>query len=273
MNSTKTILFVGCGNMGAATLTRALQALPDHHYIALDPQTERAKSLLPQDAKVTFAAAAEELDGIEPDLTIISVKPQQFGSLPAPVLVHIARGVAVSIMPGTSVAAISDILGTQRIARVMPNLAATVGQSMSVGFVRRDTLSDTDTGLISALFDCVGQFARIENEDDIDLATAVAGSGPGYLFAFAQYLVDAAVAQGMPPELAEKMVRQTLLGAAVLLSEDSRTSKQLKEAMRSPGGTTEAGLNHLEAPSAFPRTLQDAVKAAHARAREMAGES
>ncbi|QDY70808.1 pyrroline-5-carboxylate reductase [Qingshengfaniella alkalisoli] len=270
MSQKKTILAIGCGNMGAAILSPVLETLKDAEFVALDPQVERARSLLPEHAEVRFLDSADDIRDLSPRLTIVGVKPQQFTGLPFDALGSIAQGVVVSIMAGTSLKTISDAVGTDRVVRVMPNLAAMVAQSMSVGYCQEGSLSDGDRALVEDIFNSSGRFEWVAQEGEIDLATAVAGSGPGYVFAFAQHMIEAAISEGIDAGLADRLVRQTLLGASTLLARDARSAEELKQAVSSPGGTTLAGLSQFEREGGFPQLTKDAVRSAHQRAKELA---
>ncbi len=270
MTENPTLLFVGCGNMGAAILGGALNAFASARFVAVEPQVERARGLLPEGAPVEFFTSPDEIPDIEPDLTVLAVKPQQFASLSDAILARQRRGVTISIMAGTAIATIAERLGSGRVARVMPNLPAQVGLSASVGFAAPDALSAEERAGVAQLFQGVGTFDWVGSEAEIDLCTAIAGSGPGYLFAFAEQMARAAVAQGLAPDLADRLVAQTLLGTAHLLMEDKRSAAELKASVSSPGGTTLAGLAVLERTGGLPDLVPECVDAAYRRARALA---
>lgn len=261
------ILSLGCGNMGAAILSGVARQNPDVLIGAIDPDTERARARLPADARAEFFASVEAAQGFQPDLALLAVKPQQFSAVAGALASRWSGALVVSVMAGTSVRAISSALGAARVVRVMPNLPAMVGAGMSVGYTPEVAEADRET--VRRVFEAVGAFAWLDEEAQIDACTAISGSGPGYLFAFAAYLEQAALAEGVPPELASTLTSQTIWGAATMLRSDARSAIALKEAVTSKGGTTEAGLGVLEAPAALPELLPAAARAAHRRAREL----
>ncbi len=270
MSDTLTILSLGCGNMGAALLSGMLARFPQAQVIAVDPSVARAQSLLPDTPRARVVASLAEAGDVAPDLTLIAVKPQQFQDLAATAgfAERLASGVTVSIMAGTPLATLAKSLNSDRVVRVMPNLPAQVGAAMTVGFAP-GSLSHTDRDLVQTAFEAAGAFAWLEEEAQIDACTAVAGSGPGYIFAIAEYFEQAAQAEGLSPALARQLVRQTLLGAAMMLTSDTRDAAELKASVTSKGGTTAAGLAVLEGETALPQLMTKAIRAAHDRARAL----
>lgn len=264
-----TLLFIGCGNMGAAIAGGAAAALPEARLVALDPEPERARSLLPPGSAVEIHATPEDLR-ISPDLILLGIKPQSFAGLAPEVLSLLAAAPVVSIMAGVPLARLTSAIGHGRVIRVMPNLPALVGAGMSLG-CRAPGLADAALdALVAKVFGAIGRFDWASDEVAFETANPVFGCGPGFVFAIAEQMIRAAVGQGVPPGLADGLVRQTLFGAAKMLAEDARDAAMLKRAVSSPGGTTLAGLAVLEAPDALPALLPRTYQAAQARALELA---
>lgn len=264
-----TLLFIGCGNMGAAIAGGARRRMPDVRLVALDPDIERARSLLPTDCHVELHASATSIAGLAPDLVILGIKPQTFPELAPDVLALLRSAPVVSIMAGIGLDRLTADLAPSPVVRVMPNLPSLVGQGMSLGCSAAVLPSDL-SDLIGTLFSAIGRFEWVADEELFERATPVFACGPGFVFAFAEQLILAAMGQGMQRDLAERLVHQTFLGAAQMLSDDPRGAAGLKRAVSSPGGTTEAGLLVLEAEAALPRILQETLRAAHSRALELA---
>lgn len=263
-------LFIGCGNMGAAIAAGALHAFPDAGLTVIDPDIQRAQSLLPVQ-EVTFHTDISAVEHMIFDATIFAIKPQQFHTFTTDLLPQ-SSGLYISIMAGVTLEGLKKNLQSERVVRTMPNLAATVARSMSVG-VAAEEISASDKLLVEKVFEGSGRFEWLADEKQVDSVTAVAGSGPGYLFSFAQYMIEAAKAEGLPDELADILVRQTFLGASELLHSDPRSAFDLKRAVTSKRGTTEAGLAKFEAKNGFPELCLLGVKAARQRAEELAGET
>lgn len=266
-----TLLFIGCGNMGAAIAGGAAAVLPDARLVALDPDPERARSLLPSGAAVDLHETVTTLSGLAPDLIVLGIKPQSFAGLSRDVMALLAKAPVVSIMAGVPLDRLSDAIGHGRVIRVMPNLPALVGAGMSLGCRARGLQDVALDALVSSLFGAIGRFDWASNEAAFEIASPVCGCGPGFVFAIAEQMIEGAVANGVPKDLADRLVRQTLYGAAKMLAEGDRDAVTLKRAVSSPGGTTLAGLAVLEAAGALP--MAETYGAARARAVELAAQS
>ncbi|MGP4689573.1 pyrroline-5-carboxylate reductase [Agrobacterium pusense] len=266
---TLSVLMIGCGNMGAAIASGAAASMPSIDITAVDPDVERARQLLSSHATVKVVADFEGLNDRHFDVCILSVKPQHVDAALQAARKNLPDALVISIAAGIPLVRLQTAVpGLNRLVRVMPNLPALAASAMSVGFA--DAVSLSDRQVVEDVFGAIGQFCWLANENDIDLATGVTGSGPGYVFAFTEYLQGAAENMGFPKELAAKFARQTVIGAARLLEQDPRSAQDLKVAVTSPGGTTAAGLAVLEAPVALPSLLIGTTVAAANRAAELA---
>lgn len=270
MGSPLKLLSIGCGNMGAAILSGVLARQPDAQIVAVDPAIDRARSLLPEAGAISVVASLQELGAFRPDMTILAIKPQHFQDLAAKgaLAAVVQGGTVVSIMAGIGSGAIEECLPGAAVVRVMPNLPALVGQGMTVGYGASDLTSNARCQ-VEDVFRSVGDFQWLEQEAQIDLCTAVAGSGPGYIFAVAHHFEQAACAAGLSASDARRLVRQVLLGSAILLGQETRSALDLKAAVTSQGGTTAAGLAILEQEVGLAPLFREAVAAAHARAIEL----
>lgn len=271
MTSAPVLLFIGCGNMGSAIIGGALKHVAGTRVIAIDPDLTRARSLLPADAKIELHADAAALADLNADLVILGVKPQGFASLSPEMMATMRRSPTVSIMAGIALDRLQATLAPAPVIRVMPNLAAMIGKGMSVGCTTTP-LPDTLRTLIEAVFGAIGQFIWSTDEAAFERANPVFACGPGFVFAMAEQMILAAEAQGVPPEQADLLVRQTFLGAAHMLAQDPRGAAGLKRAVSSPGGTTLAGLSVIEAADALPKLFLQMLQAAQTRALELSRE-
>lgn len=263
------VLVIGCGNMGAALAAGYVRAYPAARVIAIDPDPARARSLLPPVSPVTVYADLAEAGAFVPDIVILAVKPQLLGQALPALIERVRPALVISIAAGTPLARLqAGLNGYPRIVRAMPNLPVVVGAGASTLFATG--LSPADQALAEGVFAAVGSVDWLPEEAQIDAATALAGSGPGYVFAFVEHLAAAGVAAGLAPALAARLARQTVIGAAAQLASDARSAPVLKAAVCSPQGTTEAGLRVMEQPDALPRILADGVAAVHRRAGELA---
>ena len=255
------LTIVGGGNMGAALLGGLL----DSAVIApaavavvevLDSRRSELAALFPG-VLVT--------DEVPPTrAALVAVKP---GDVPAAAAAAAAAGATrlLSIAAGVRVATIEAAVGAGvAVVRAMPNTPALVRLGASA-IAPGTTAADDDVAWAESILSAVGTVERM-SERDLDLFTAVAGSGPAYVFFVAEALTEAAVADGMSPVVAERVVRQLMLGSATLLDREGDPTT-LRERVTSPGGTTAAGLAVLA-----ERGVGDAVAAAVAAATERSRE-
>lgn len=173
----------------------------------------------------------------------------------------------LSIAAGVTTTAMQEALGSDAVAvRAMPNTPAMVGEGASV-IAGSDQAHEEDLAWAESILRAVGIVVRVE-EDDIDAVTAVAGSGPGYLFLMAEALIDAGVSEGLSRDVATTLVRQLFKGSGALLAASPLDAGTLREQVTSPGGTTAAGLAELS-NAGFREIVNKAVAAAARRSREM----
>ncbi len=205
-------------------------------------------------------------------LLVLAVKPQHIGHV-----YHDLRGKldsaqpVMSIAAGVPIAAIAEGLAHEAVIRVMPNTPAQIGAGMSV-WTATPQVSAADRDAAAQLLQTLGKEWRVDSEDYLDMATAISGSGPAYVFAFIESLVEAGVFIGMPRDMAMTLAVETAAGAARLAQETGRNPSLLREMVTSPGGTTAAGLRELER-GGFRSAIAGAAEAAFRRARELGGKA
>jgi pyrroline-5-carboxylate reductase len=267
----RTIGFVGAGNMARA-LGGGLRGAADFdggapRLLAIDPEAAALERFTAETGGTAAADLAELLAAA--DVIVLAVKPQV---LPA-VLTQVrpllaARHLIVSIAAGITLRALARGLGEgARIVRAMPNTPALIRQGITV-VVAGGAAGNEDVALAESLFRAAGDVVRVDDERLLDAVTAVSGSGPGFLFAYAEAMLAAAQAVGLPGDLAVRLVRQTLLGSARLWIESGETPEKLRAMVTSPGGTTQAGLAALESRG-FAAALRAAIEAATRRSQEL----
>ena len=206
------------------------------------------------------------------DALVVAVKPQIAGEA-LPKFRELAIGAtAISVMAGKSLAAISAALPEARtLIRAMPNLPAAVGAGASAIFAPPGATA-RDREIAETLMRAVGAVVFVDSESAIDAVTAVSGSGPAYFFLLAEALADAAIAVGLEPAAAQNLARATLSGAGAYAAADERSLADLRRAVTSPGGTTDAALKILDGDDkAIRQLLRKAVDAAKRRAGELTG--
>ena len=261
--------FLGGGAMGEALAAGALAAgVPPEHVALADPDAARRAHLARAHGVTTHEDNAAVLDAS--DVVVLAVKP---GLVPG-VLAALAgrpsagRPLWMSIAAGVPMARLEDALPAgARVVRAMPNTPALVGAG-ATAYVANAAATEADRSVAQALFGGVGLAWEAPAEDVLDAVTGVSGSGPAYVFVFLEALSDAGVRMGLPREAASALAVQTVLGAARLARETGRHPATLKDQVTSPGGTTIAALERLEA-GGFRAAIHEAGAAATRRAREL----
>jgi pyrroline-5-carboxylate reductase len=170
-------------------------------------------------------------------------------------------------MAGVRIATLAAAFGHDRNVRVMPNTPAAIGEGISA-WTATPEVDPAQLETVSALLRSVGGEVYVEDEKKIDMATALNGSGPAYVFLFIESLIEAGVIMGLTRQQSELLAVQTVLGSARYALESEQSPADLRAAVTSPGGTTAAGLLEFE-KGAFRSTVIEGVRAAHRRAIEL----
>lgn len=271
MLADRRIGFVGAGAMAEA-LAGGLVAsgVGRERLLASDIDATRRQGFEARLGVATTADNARVARGS--DVVVLAVKP---GAV-APLLALLRQGAAgeigrvlwISIAAGVPLAVLEAGLGAPaRIVRAMPNTPALV-RAGATGLFGNAATTREDRAAARALFESVGVAWEAAGEAQLDAVTGLSGSGPAYLFAFLEALIEAGAAAGLPREAASLLARQTAYGAAKLALESERSPAELRQQVSSPGGTTLAGLARLEALG-FAAALGEAVRAATHRAGEL----
>lgn len=255
------LLQIGCGKMGKAMLDRWVETT-EHAFTVVDPG---AKNL---PAKVRHATQKELSD--EPfDAIIVGIKPQMINEVLPPFKANLAPGGWVfSMAAGAAWQRFELCLGCSCVVRIMPNLPALIGESMSGLFASPD-VNQTQRDTAQALAAAIGPYLWVEQEDTLDRVTAVAGSGPGYVFEIMRSYVDAAEKLGFERSQARTLVLQTILGSAKMAMQSDLSLEDMRNSVTSKNGTTQAGLEQLRADAKLAELLNHCTQAAYARAVEL----
>jgi pyrroline-5-carboxylate reductase len=204
------------------------------------------------------------------DIVVLAVKPQEFPAAAQGIGGHLkADQTVLSIMAGISTATIRDRLGHEAIVRAMPNTPAQVGEGMTV-WTATAAVSPQRRRSVREVLGALGHEIYVEDEKYIDMATAVSGSGPAFIFLVMEALIDAAVHIGMRREMAAPIVVQTLLGSARYAQATGKHPADLRNMVTSPGGTTAEGLLALE-EAGIRAAFAEAIMAAYAKAKQLGG--
>lgn len=262
------IAFIGGGNMGEAMLAAVLEdglAKPEAIWVS-DVSPARRKSLVQQYGVAAMASNREAISG--KDMVVLAVKPQNLAEVTSELGGQLKSGqVVLSIIAGARIETLSKGLQHGAIARAMPNTPAQIGEGMSV-WTATPSVTEEQKGLVGAILGAMGVEVYVDDEKYIDMATAVSGSGPAYFFLMVESLIEAAVAIGLPRDMARKLVVQTMLGSGRLIQQSGEEPAELRRKVTSPGGTTARAIEQLE-KGQFAGLVKRAVKAAYDRAREL----
>ena len=265
------IAFVGGGAMAEAfiggLLAQGLAAPGD--VVAGEPVPTRRQYLTERLGIRAVATNAEAVAGA--GVVVLAVKPQviakvldDLAAIPLP-----SEALLISFVTGTRIAALRAALGERPVVRLMPNTPAQIGEGVSVWTATADCSSDQREHA-RALIGALGEEVYVDDEAYLDMATALSGSGPGYVFLFIEALIDAGVRIGLARPIAEKLVLQTVKGSALYVQRSGQHPAALRNAVTSPGGTTAEGLHQLES-GGLRAAVENAVAAAYQRARQLGG--
>jgi pyrroline-5-carboxylate reductase len=254
------VMLIGAGKMGLSLARGWLEAgMPPENLVLVDPHPSPDAKDLANDYGLMFN---ENAVGLQPNVLVLAVKPQiidpvldGLGAVMGP------HTLVISIVAGIDIARLSEGLATGRVVRTMPNTPAQLGKGITGAFAGPD-VDARGREVTSALLEAVGGVVWLDREADIDAVTAVSGSGPAYVFHLVEALAAAAEAEGLKPDIAMRLARATVVGAAALLDADPAPAETLRKNVTSPNGTTAAGLNVLmpELPKLITRTVSAARK-------------
>jgi pyrroline-5-carboxylate reductase len=259
---TFTLLQFGCGNMGGAMLAGWLAAGFDPAaFTVVDPMLAEA----PAGVRLLREAPAEPATA---DVVLLGFKPQQFAVSVAAIRPHVGKGtLLLSILAGVDCASLREAFpDAAAIVRVMPNLAAAIGKS-PIGL--HGDAQGPARERIEALMAPLGPAEWLGDEGLMDIITALAGSGPAFVYRVIDALGEAATALGLPRASADRLALAMVEGAAALAAAAPDSPGELARRVASPGGTTEAGLKVLDADQRLLALLTDTLRAARDRSAEL----
>lgn len=268
MRQDEKIAFIGSGVMAEAIIAGLIRkgiATPDQ-LLASGPRNDRGEEL-------------KNLYGIHPytdnhqaaaiaDVVVLSVKPQRLDRV-----IQNLKGclrpeaLVISIVAGAPIQQLSDGLGHPNIARAMPNTPAQIGEGITVWTTSAAVTAD-QSALAREILSALGDEIYVEEENYLDMATALSGTGPAYVFLFLEAMIDSGVHLGLPRRISEKLVEQTIRGSVDFYTKSKTHPATLRNQVTSPGGTSAAALYYLE-KAGFRSALSRAIWAAYERSQEL----
>jgi pyrroline-5-carboxylate reductase len=262
--------FIGGGYMGEAIVSAALKSgLATADDIAVsDVAAARRKHLA-----TTYSVSVSESNvdaARRGEIVVLAIKPQEFDNVAGELRGELdSSQVVVSIMAGVPLEQVVSGLGNREAVRAMPNTAAFVGEAMTI-WTATSELSDQNKAAIAELLQALGREVYVEDEKYLDMATALSGSGPGFVFLFLESMIDAGVHIGLRRDIATELAIQTMFGSAKLARETGKHPAELRNMVTSPGGTTAEGLKAFE-EAGLRGTVIGAIEAAYERAKDLGG--
>ena len=256
------MLIVGCGNMGSAMLRGWIAGgMNPRQFVVIDPFADNVPD------EVTIHRSASEVDETF-DTVLLGIKPQMIHELAASISVWLKPdALLLSILAGIEVATLSQHFPTARIFRLMPNLAAAIGKSPLGLWSNRP--HENDRYDVEALLTPLGSPIWLTSEEQMNVVTALAGSGPAFVYRFISALADGATQLGLPLATATQLATATVEGAALLAAQSGEPLGDLAARVTSPGGTTAAGLDVLDRDGAFVALMKSTLRAARDRGVEL----
>ena len=267
------LLLAGAGKMGGAMLTGWLASgLPAAKVVVQDPGPPPEIAALLAQHGIASHPSVEGLLDREPAVMLMAVKPQIMDDVFPPLAKLAGKSTLVlSVAAGRTMAGFEAHLpeGTA-VVRSIPNTPAAIGRGITVCVANAHVTAE-QRAICDQLLASIGEVGWVDDEDLIDVATAVSGSGPAYVFLLAECLAAAGVEAGLTPELAARLANATVSGAGELIRQSDDTPATLRENVTSPNGTTYAALQVLMSDTGMAPLMSRAVAAAAARSRELAG--
>ncbi len=265
-----TISFIGSGIMAEAMIKGMLakKLIAPGRITASGPRPARGEELADRYGIQTTTDNRQAAQAGE--IVVLSVKPQVLPSvlLEAKGLVP-PNSLVLSIVAGALIRTIAHGLGHQAIVRVMPNTPAQIGQGMSV-WTATPEVNDAQRGQAQAILQALGEEIHVKEESYLDMATALSGTGPAYVFLFMEAMIDAGVHMGFSRRVAEQLVLQTMQGSVAFARQSVRHPAELRNQVTSPGGTSAEALYQLE-KGGLRTVLSKAIWAAYQKSKYLGG--
>ena len=266
----KKISFIGPGVMAEAMIAGLLRqelAVPEN-LTAAGPRPARGQEL---EAKYGIRTTTDNSAAVsQADVVVLSVKPQRLGEVMKGLRGIGPEALVLSIVAGASIRKLGAGLKHKTIIRSMPNTPGQIGQGIAVWTASAETSAE-QREMGRRILGALGDEVFVEDESYLDMATALSGTGPAYVFLFTEALIDAGVHMGFPRRISEQLVLQTIKGSAAFYEQAEQHPATLRNQVTSPGGTSAEALYYLE-KAGFRTAISRAVWAAYQRSVELGKE-
>jgi pyrroline-5-carboxylate reductase len=266
-NKRMKIAFVGAGAMGEAMVKCLLtKKVAEPQDMVVSDTSPVRRELLSREYGVRVLPDNREAVK-NADLIILAVKPQNLSQVMNDIKGLTPNQLVLSVVAGGTVSSLSRGLNHSYVIRAMPNMPAQIGEGMTIWTASTET-DQRQRKLAQTVLGALGKEIYVADEKYLNMATALSGSGPAYVFLFIEALVDAGVHIGLPRDMAQTLVIQTVLGSTRTVEKTGRHPADLRNMVTSPGGTTTEALLELE-KGRFRSLLLEAVAAAYRKAESL----
>ncbi|HJU91971.1 MAG TPA: pyrroline-5-carboxylate reductase [Pyrinomonadaceae bacterium] len=270
------LAFIGCGVMAEAIIAGLLrkQLVGPGQIVGSHPRAPRREELNAKYGIEMFEQNREAAVAVSPDgpdsssVLVLAVKPQRLRRVLEELKGSIHQDqLVVSVVAGAKIETIADELLHAAVVRTMPNTPAQIGEGVTA-WTPSGAVNEKHESQVCAMLDALGKTVRVENERQIDMATALSATGPTYIFLVMEALIDAGVHMGFSRHVAQELVHQTMLGAVLFARESHKHPAELRNMVTSPGGTSAEAIYQMEKGS-LRTVLSKAVWAAYQRAESL----
>ncbi len=266
------LAFIGCGVMAESIVAGLLRQnlVSAEQICASHPRSNRREELENKYGIKTFEHNAEAVASLPEDDSIVAlcVKPQRIGGVLQEIKSVVKHTqIIVSIIAGARIETISEALKNDFVVRTMPNTPSQIGAGMTA-WTCAEAVSDAQQAQVKMLLTALGKELYVENEHQIDMATALSATGPTYIFMMMEAMTDAGVHLGFSREVSKELVQQTMLGATLFAMESHKHPAELRNMVTSPGGTSAEAIYQMEKGS-LRTVLSKAIYSAYKRAVDL----
>ncbi len=264
----KNITFIGPGAMAEAIFGGLIKnSISQPTAIRISgPNQDRCDLLAQKYGVIPFSNNKAAVDGA--DIVILSVKPQRLNAVMADLRSALPKeALVISIIAGATLKKLSHGLSHSSVVRTMPNTPSQIGEGITV-WTNTSNVTESQKEITQKILSALGQEIHVEDEHYLDMATALSGTGPAYVFMFMESLIDAGVHMGLPRRISEQLVLQTITGSVDYYKQNNVHVSALRNQVTSPGGTSAEALYYLE-KAGFRTAISRAVWAAYQRSLEL----
>ncbi len=199
------------------------------------------------------------------DVLILAIKPQVFSKVTADAAKWVGPNtLVISVMAGITIERLAEETGARKVVRAMPNTPGAVGAGVTA-FCVSDACDEADSSKVNALLASLGTVEGPLDESLMDAVTVVSGCGPAYAFLLVEAMAAGGVALGLEEGMAQRLARQTVIGASVLMENDPTSAEDLRKAVMSPNGVTQAAVEVMMAEGGIPDVTKEALRIARDR--------